>query len=177
MSMDKAEQKRITFHEKNIEKSRRKIEQYEKDLNKALISGRKKDKLQSWIDEENDKIEKQKRLIEDPGYADQLLEEMTENSKFTKIAKGLDKTGDALQSTGKGMVKAGAHTTAAVWTPAIYLGYQVVKQSRKQPKNESIEQDLIELIQEVEKAHKDGKITEEQKREYIINFMDEFYKK
>lgn len=176
MSLDKAERKRIEFHEKNIEKSRRKIEQYEKDLNKALISGRKKDKLQSWIVEENDKIEKQKRLIEDPGYADQLLEEMTENSKFTKIAKELEKTGDALQSTGKGMVKAGAHTTAAVWTPALYVGYRGVKHLRNKPKNESVEQDLIELINEVEQAEKDGKITEAQKKEYILDFVDYYYR-
>lgn len=177
MSMDKAEQKRIAFHEKHIDKSKRKIAQYEKDLKKALTSGRKKDKLQSWIDEENDKIEQQKRLIADPGYADQLQEEMSENSKFTKIAKNLEKTSEQMQSVGKGMTKAGGHITGAVWSPIIYAGYQGIKHARKQPKNESIEQDLIELIQEVEKAHNDGKITEEQKRDYIINFVDEFYKR
>lgn len=176
MSMDKAEQKRIAFHEKNIDKSKRKIEQYEKDLNKAFTSGRKKDKLQSWIDEEHANIEQQKQLIEDPGYAEELHQEMINNSKWTKAANKAESVGNKMQSAGKTMTKAGLHTTAAVWTPAIYLGYQAVKQSRKQPKNETPEQDLIELINEVEKAHKDGKINEQQKKEYVIDFVDNYYR-
>lgn len=110
-------------------------------------------------------------MIESPEYQETIA-----NSKWTKAAEKMDSIGNKMQSTGKGMVKAGMHTTAAVWTPAIYLGYRGVKHVRNKPKNESVEQDLIELINEVEKAHKDGKITEAQKKEYVLDFVDNYYR-
>ncbi len=146
-----------------------KISKMEAKLNKTK-NERRREKL-------IEKIELQKRLIDDPALADQMHQQNIDNSIFTKMGKGMESTGGKMQSAGKGMVKAGLHTTGAVWTPAIYLGYQGIKHARKKPKNESVEQDLIELIKEVERAHKEGKITEEQKREYIIDFVDNYYKK
>jgi hypothetical protein len=146
-----------------------KIKQMEEKLEKTK-NGRRREKL-------IEKIEMQKSLIDDPELADKMHREAVDSSAFTKIGNAAEKTGDKIQSAGKGMVKAGLHTTGAVWTPLIYLGYQGVKHARKKPKNASVEQDLIELIQEVEKAEKDGKITEEQKRGYIIDFVDNYYKK
>src|SRR5699024_744118 len=146
-----------------------KISKMEGKLNKTK-NERKREKI-------IEKIELQKRLIDDPALADKMHQQNIDNSIFTKMGKGMESTGDKMQSAGKGMVKGGLHATGAVWTPVIYLGYQGIKHARKKPKNESVEQDLIELIKEVEQAHKDGKITEEQKREYIIDFVDNYYKK
>lgn len=146
-----------------------KIRKMEEKLNKTK-NERRREKL-------IEKIEFQKRLIDDPALADKMRQESIDNSAFTKMGKGMESTGGKMQSAGKGMVKGGLHATGAVWTPVIYLGYQGIKHARKKPKNESVEQDLIELIKEVEQAHKDGKITEEQKREYIIDFVDNYYKK
>ena len=146
-----------------------KISKMEGKLNKTK-NERRREKL-------IEKIELQKRLIDDPALADKMHQQNIDNSIFTKMGKGMESTGDNIQSAGKSMVKGGLHATGAVWTPVIYLGYQGIKHARKKPKNESVEQDLIELIKEVEQAHKDGKITEEQKREYIIDFVDNYYKK
>lgn len=96
--------------------------------------------------------------------------------KWMGRAEKMEAAGNKLQSTGKKMTKVGAHATGAVWTPVLYAGYQGVKHARKKPKNESIEQDLIELVKEVEQAEKQGKINEEQKREYIIDFVHNYYK-
>lgn len=145
-----------------------KISKMEVKLNKTK-NERRREKL-------IEKIEMQKRLIDDPALADKMHQQNIDNSIFTKMGKGMESTGDKMQSAGKGMVKAGMHTTAAVWTPAIYLGYRGVKHVRNKPKNESVEQDLIELINEVEKAHKDGKITEAQKKEYVLDFVDNYYR-
>ena len=145
-----------------------KISKMEVKLNKTK-NERRREKL-------IEKIEMQKRLIDDPALADKMHQQNIDNSIFTKMGKGMESTGDKMQSAGKGMVKAGMHTTAAVWTPAIYLGYRGVKHVRNKPKNESVEQDLIELINEVEKAHKDGKITEAQKKEYVLYFVDNYYR-
>ena len=145
-----------------------KISKMEVKLNKTK-NERRREKL-------IEKIEMQKRLIDDPALADKMHQQNIDNSIFTKMGKGMESTGDKMQSAGKGMVKAGMHTTAAVWTPAIYLGYRGVKHVRNKPKNESVEQDLIELINEVEKAHKDGKITEAQKKEYVLDLVDNYYR-
>ena len=142
-----------------------------------VISKRKKEKLK----EKNAKIEEElidfRNKYNDPEIDTKAYNDSVENSIFYKMGDNLEKTGNSLQSTGGKIAKVGMHTTGAVWTPVIYLGYQGIKHARKKPKNESVEQDLIELIKEVEQAHKDGKITEEQKREYIIDFVDNYYKK
>lgn len=169
----------------NLKRINKTIEKHEKNIAKLIklqsgvfVNETKKQQLQEKINKENYMIDLYNDLKNgDESAAEKLRQAFIDDSAFTKLGNNLNKTGDALQSTGKGMVKAGAHTTAAVWTPALYVGYRGVKHLRNKPKNESVEQDLIELINEVEKAHKDGKITEEQKREYIINFVDEFYKK
>lgn len=145
-----------------------KISKMEAKLNKTK-NERRREKL-------IEKIEMQKRLIDDPALADKMHQQNIDNSIFTKMGKGMESTGDKMQSAGKGMVKGGLHATGAVWTPVIYLGYQGIKHVRNKPKNESVEQDLIELINEVEKAHKDGKITEAQKKEYVLDFVDNYYR-
>lgn len=141
-----------------------------------VISKRKKKKLI----EKNEEIEKELNEFRlkygDPQIDVKAYEDSVANSKWTKAAEKMDSIGNKMQSTGQSMTKVGLHVTGAVWTPAIYLGYQAVKQSRKQPKNESVEQDLIELVNEVEKAHKEGKITEDQKREYVLHFIDNYYR-
>ena len=162
---------------KTIEKHEKNIEKLMKQQNGMFVNENKKRQLQEKIDKENYMISLYNDLKNgDESARVKLQDAYTQDSVFTKIGENLDKTGDALQSTGKGMVKAGAHTTAAVWTPAIYLGYRGVKHLRNKPKNESVEQDLIELINEVEKAHKDGKITEAQKKEYVLDFVDNYYR-
>lgn len=141
-----------------------------------VISKRQKRKLREKNNKNEEELNEFRIKYDDPEIDKRTYEDKLENSKWTKLANSMDKAGDAMQSTGRSMTKAGLHITGAVWSPVIYAGYQGVKHARKQPKNESVEQDLIELIKEVEQAHKDGKITEEQKREYIINFVDEFYR-
>lgn len=163
---------------KSIQKHERNIEKLSKQQNGMFVNDAKKQQLQNKINEEQYMISLYERLKNgDDSAADELQQIFTEGSIFTKMGNQAEKTGDAMQRTGKGMVKAGLHTTAVVWTPPIYLAYRGVKAARNKPKNESVEQDLIELVQEVEKAHKDGQITEEQKRDYIIDFVDNYYKK
>lgn len=162
---------------KTIEKHEKNIEKLMKQQNGMFVNENKKRQLQEKIDKENYMISLYNDLKNgDESARVKLQDAYTQDSVFTKIGNNLDKTGDSLQSTGKSMVKAGMHTTAAVWTPAIYLGYRGVKHVRNKPKNESVEQDLIELINEVEKAHKDGKITEAQKKEYVLDFVDNYYR-
>src|SRR5699024_9631765 len=141
-----------------------------------VISKRKKAKIAEKNKEIEEELNEFRIKYDDPDIDTKAYEDSIEGSIFTKIGNNLDKVGTSMQSTGKGMIKAGMHTTAAVWTPAIYLGYRGVKHVRNKPKNESVEQDLIELINEVEKAHKDGKITEAQKKEYVLDFVDNYYR-
>lgn len=65
---DKKEQKRIAFHEKNIESSKSKIWKYEQKMSKTDISEVQKYKLQNKIDQELHFIEIQKYIIEDPNF-------------------------------------------------------------------------------------------------------------
>lgn len=162
--------------EKKMAKIQKVIDKLEKQKDGAFVSESKKAKLQNSIDEKVFEQNLIERSITDESAQKELYDFYVNNSVFTKIGNNLDKTGDALQSTGNSMVKAGAHTTAAVWTPALYVGYRGVKHLRNKPKNESVEQDLIELINEVEKAHKDGKITEAQKKDYVLDFVDNYYR-
>lgn len=163
--------------DKSIEKHKKNIEKLTKQQSGRFMNESKKQQLQDKIDNENYMISLYNDLKNgDESAADKLHQAFIDNSKWTRAANASESIGNKMQSAGKSMTKAGLHTTAAVWTPAIYLGYQAVKQSRKQPKNETPEQDLIELINEVEKAHKDGKINEQQKKEYVIDFVDNYYR-
>lgn len=104
------------------------------------------------------------------------LEKMNKKSEFWGgLAKKTEDTGQKLEETGKKMVRTGMKTTAITWTPAIYLAYKGVKKIRK--KNGTPEQDLIELIKECEQAHKEGEIDEETMKEYITEFVNEYYRK
>lgn len=104
-------------------------------------------------------------------------------SKLLKFADKVEDFGERIGKKGDAMKKAGLHTTAAVWTPALYLGYRAVKKNGKKdneenvvPANSTPEQDLIKLIQECEQAHKDGKIDEETMKEYIVDFTNKYYR-
>ncbi|GKV65496.1 MULTISPECIES: BREX-1 system adenine-specific DNA-methyltransferase PglX [unclassified Sporosarcina] len=102
------------------------------------------------------------------------LEKMNKKSEFWGgVASKTTATGEKLQQTGKAMQKAGLKTTAAVWTPAVYLGYKAVKSV----KGRSPESDLVALVKECEEAHAAGKITEEQMKQYIIDFTNNYYRK
>lgn len=164
------------FRQKQIDKLQPKVDEYDKQLDDPKLSDRRRAKLEEKKQKIVDKIEMHERIKIDPSYADELQRQYTENSIFTKAGKKMERTGAAFDKAGRGMVKAGLHTTGAVWTPVIYAGYQGIKHARKKPKNETPEQDLIELIKEVEKAQKDGKIDEAQKREYILDFVDNYYR-
>ncbi|WP_037592507.1 hypothetical protein [Sporosarcina sp. D27] len=99
---------------------------------------------------------------------------MNKKSDFWgNIAKKSEETGAKLQQTGKTMQKAGLKTTAVMWTPAIFLGYKAIKSV----KGKSPESDLVTPVKECEQAHAGGKITEEQMKEYIIDFTDNYYRK
>lgn len=163
--------KSIQKHEKNIEKLM-------KQQNGKFVNEIRQQQLQDKINEEQYMISLYERILDgDDSARDELHQAFVDRSAFTKASKNFEVAGDKLQSAGKDMMKFGMHATGAVWAPPVYLAYQGIKHARKKPKNETIEQDLIELVQEVEKAHKDGNITEEQKRDFIIDFVENYYKK
>jgi len=170
---EKEEQLRVN----NIKEAKEKIEEIDEQLSDPNLGEWKKKHLDKKKKNKLEFIEYQTALKEDPEYAEKLHQKYINESKFTNLGDKFESAGEKMQNVGSKMTKAGLHATGAVWTPVIYAGYHTVKQARKKPKNESIEQDLIELIQEVEQAHNDGKITEEQKRAYVIDFVDNFYKK
>lgn len=102
------------------------------------------------------------------------LEKMNKKAEFWGgVSNQLETKGAALQETGKSMQKAGLKTTAVVWTPAIYLGYKAVKSV----KGKSAESDLVTLVKECEQAHAEGKITEAEMKEYVVSFVDNYYRK
>lgn len=87
--------------------------------------------------------------------------------------------GEKLERTGKKIQKAGYHTTAAVWTPALYVGYRVIKKNKKDKTNDAItspEEHLINFIKECEQGYKDGKIDEETMKKYIVDFTNNYYR-
>lgn len=67
-NLEKKEQKRIAFHEKNIESSKQKIFKYEQKMDKPGLSDKKKDKLQQKIRQEVHFIEMQEHFIEDADF-------------------------------------------------------------------------------------------------------------
>lgn len=102
------------------------------------------------------------------------LEKMNKKAAFWGgVSNKLETNGAKMQETGKAMQKAGLKTTAIVWTPVIYAGYKVAKNV----KGKSAESDLVTLIKECEQAHADGQITEEQMKEYILDFANNYYRK
>ena len=102
------------------------------------------------------------------------LEKMNKKAAFWGgMSNKLETNGAKMQETGKAMQKAGLKTTAIVWTPVIYAGYKVAKNV----KGKSAESDLVTLIKECEQAHADGQITEEQMKEYIVDFTNNYYRK
>src|SRR5690625_5191498 len=131
------------------------------------------------IEELKDRLNKEdlnKKEVKNIEKQIKRLEKMNKKSKFWgNLATKSGNAGQKLQSTGKSMQKAGLKTTAAVWTPAIYLGYKGVKKLRN--KDSTPESDLISLIKECEQAHKDGKIDEETMEEYITDFVNNYYRK
>lgn len=161
----------VEEHQKDVDKYQTKINEVENQLNDPETSKRKMSKLEK----EREKLIKKRDHSQ--YLKDRILTGEIEDSKWMKASNKLESAGNKMQSTGKKMTKAGLHTTGAVWSPLIYAGYQGVKHARNKPKNETPEQDLIELIKEVETAHKDGKIDEEQKRSYVLDFVDNYYRK
>lgn len=102
------------------------------------------------------------------------VEKMQKKSAFWgNLAEKADSNGRKLQETGKSMQKAGLKTTAVVWTPAIYAGYKIAKNV----KGKSAESDLVTLVKECEQAHAEGKITEAEMKEYVVSFVDNYYRK
>lgn len=102
------------------------------------------------------------------------LEKMNKKAEFWGgVSNKLETKGAALQETGKSMQKAGLKTTAVVWTPAIYAGYKIAKNV----KGKSAESDLVTLVKECEQTHAEGKITEAEMKEYVISFVDNYYRK
>ncbi|MCJ0932562.1 hypothetical protein MST22_15550 [Virgibacillus halodenitrificans] len=103
------------------------------------------------------------------------LEKANKKAEFwNNAAKKTESTGQKFQETGKAMQKAGLKTTAAVWTPAIYVGYKVIKKQRN--KNETPEQELISLIKECEQAYKSKQIDEETMKSYIADYVNNHYR-
>lgn len=140
--------------------------------------------LQGIIDDRNAEIETLKTQLNsgtlNPKETKRVTKEIAKLEKLNKktefwggVASKTASTGEKLQKTGKSMQKAGLKTTAAVWTPGIYLGYKAVKKV----KGKSPESDLVSLVKECEEAHAAGKITEEQMKEYIIDFTNNYYRK
>lgn len=70
-NLEKKEQKRIAFHEKNMEDSKQKIWKYEQKMIKDDLSEDKKEKLTQKINQELHYIETQENLIENPDFAPQ----------------------------------------------------------------------------------------------------------
>ncbi|MFB4471763.1 hypothetical protein ACDI16_02195 [Oceanobacillus caeni] len=104
------------------------------------------------------------------------LEKMNKKSEFWgNLATKTEETGNQLKNTGKSMTKVGLKTTAITWTPAIYLGYKGVKKIKE--KNSTPESDLVSLVKECEQAYKDGKIDEDTMKEYITDFVNNYYRK
>lgn len=103
------------------------------------------------------------------------LEKQNKKAEFWGgLASKTEATGNKLKETGSAMQKAGLKTTAAVWTPAIYLGYKAVKGAKS--KGSTPESDLIELVKECEQAHKQGKVDEATMKEYIQDFVNNHYR-
>ncbi|SDX64807.1 hypothetical protein [Salimicrobium album] len=103
------------------------------------------------------------------------LEKMNKKSrKWSGLADKVESTGEAMQRTGKSMTKAGMKTTAITWTPVIYGGYKAVQHSKK--KNQTPEQELMDLVKECEQAYKDKKIDEATMKHYITDYVENYYR-
>lgn len=98
---------------------------------------------------------------------------------WTDLGEKTTTAGEKIGDVSKSVRKAGYHTTAAVWTPALYVGYRVLKKNKSDNSTSinSPEEHLISFIKECEQAHKDGKIDEGKMKEYIIDFTNTYYRK
>lgn len=67
-NFDKKEQKRVHFHEKNIEVSKQKIWKYEQKIATLDLTDKKKEMLQQKINHALHFIEMQENIIENPGF-------------------------------------------------------------------------------------------------------------
>lgn len=126
------------------------------------------EKLEEKLNEDLTKREKKK-----------IEKEITKNKKYIEksafwqnLADKAETTGNKLQNVGGKMQKVGLKTTAAVWTLALYGAYKVGKSLKNKPK----EDDLIKFIKECQTAYKDGKITENEMKEHILTFTNNYYK-
>lgn len=109
----------------------------------------------------------------------QYAKGIRQSSFWDGLGTKFESAGERLEKTGKKLTKAGLHTTAAVWTPPLYIGYRLIKKNKKNNKNVSInspEDHLIAFIKECEQGYKDGKIDEETMKEYIVDFTNKYYR-
>lgn len=102
--------------------------------------------------------------------------------KWLQRAEKVQETGENLQNVGGKLMGAGAKTTAAVWTPALYLGYKGVKHASKKKSNvESLEVDsvekssLIEFVSNTEQALLNNVIDKETAIKIIKDYLDNKY--
>lgn len=147
--------------------ARRKFEEIEKNENN-----------EKWFNE-IEVLEIKLSEIEEPKEKKKIEKEIArlkkaiEKSDFWfRLAEKSTTTGEKLQRTGNSMTRVGLKTTAAVWTPAVFGAYKVGKALKDKPK----EDDLITVIKECQQAHKDGKITEDEMKQHILEFTNNYYK-
>lgn len=96
---------------------------------------------------------------------------------WTDLGNKTTSAGEKLEKTGKSVQKAGLHTTAAVWTPALYVGYRVIRKNKdKGATITSPEDHLINFIRECDQGYKEGKIDEETMKKYIVDFTNNYYR-
>lgn len=150
------------------------MSKYEDELNKtyAVIGQRNEEisRLKSQIAMGTLTPREEKKVSKEIA---KLEKEQKKTESLMKFAGKLNGGGAKMQQVGSSMQKAGLKTTAAVWTPAIYLGYKAAKKI----KGKSPESDLVELVKECEEAHKQGKITEDEMKQYIVDFTLNEYRK
>lgn len=125
---------------------------------------------------------KDKELTAD--YINNKIEEKANapepESKLIRFGDKMGEFGESLGRKGDAMKKAGLHTTAAVWTPALYVGYRVIKKNNEVEAPiapiDSPEDHLIAFIKECEQGYKEGKIDEDTLKEYVVDFTNNYYR-
>lgn len=185
--MDKKEIKRIERHEKIIQRIEKQIEFLDKQLAKYPEGPVYKSNMKRK-QKQLDKIQMQKNLIADPNLAQKIFQERVDNNVFTKAGNNIDKAGKSMKTFSDKMTKVGMHTTGAVWTPVLYVGYQGIKKSRKNKKEKEFQEDvrfyketrgtdsvIAGLATECEEAYKDGKIDKAQFKHFLNDYIDNMY--
>ena len=128
-------------------------------------------RLQKKIDKWTSTIEEYEKALDDPLYLDEIQKGYEDNNVFGRLQNSAEKTSDNLRTFSDKTAKAGLHLTGATWAPGIYLAYQTVKSAKRASKS-----DLVKLIKEVEEAENKGAVSPEQAREYIVTFVNDYYK-